>query len=183
MGLIFGWLSTEHYMRDIFLMTSVAAIVATLMSIRFYLRITAGRCFTETKMEGKTVIITGANSGIGKETAKDLAGRGARIIMACRNLETANAVKDEIVKETKNNKILVKKLDLGSQKSVHHQGPAPRRLSIWPHPMRWPNVSGKYFMDCKEATLNAAALDEEKGLKIWEESVKIVKLTPQDPKI
>lgn len=44
-------------------------------------------------MEGKTVIITGANSGIGKETAKDLAGRGARIIMACRNLETANAVK------------------------------------------------------------------------------------------
>lgn len=47
MGFIFGWLSTEHYVRDIFLMTSVAAIVATLMSIRFYLRITAGRCFTE----------------------------------------------------------------------------------------------------------------------------------------
>jgi len=45
------------------------------------------------------------------------------------------------------------------------------------------NVSGKYFMDCKEATLNAAALDEEKGLKIWEESLKIVKLTPQEPKI
>ena len=44
-------------------------------------------------MEGKTVIITGANSGIGKETARDLAKRGARIIMACRNLETANAAK------------------------------------------------------------------------------------------
>lgn len=44
-------------------------------------------------MQGKTVIITGANSGIGKETARDLAKRGARIIMACRNLETANAVK------------------------------------------------------------------------------------------
>lgn len=44
-------------------------------------------------MEGKTVIITGANSGIGKETARDLAKRGAKIIMACRNLETANAVK------------------------------------------------------------------------------------------
>lgn len=49
-------------------------------------------------MEGKTVIITGANSGIGKETAKDLAGRGARIIMACRNLETANAVKGKWTK-------------------------------------------------------------------------------------
>lgn len=45
------------------------------------------------------------------------------------------------------------------------------------------NVSGKYFMDCKETTLNAAAMDEEKGRKIWEESVKLVKLTAQDPKI
>lgn len=45
------------------------------------------------------------------------------------------------------------------------------------------NVSGKYFMDCKEATLNAAALDEEKGRQLWEESLKIVKLTPQEPKI
>lgn len=44
-------------------------------------------------MEGKTVLITGANSGIGKETAKDLAGRGARIIMACRNLTTAEEVR------------------------------------------------------------------------------------------
>ncbi|XP_017463546.1 PREDICTED: retinol dehydrogenase 11-like, partial [Rhagoletis zephyria] len=69
-------------------------------------------------MEGKTVIITGANSGIGKETARELAKRGARIIMACRNLETANAAKEEIGKETGNNKLIVKKLDLGSQKSV-----------------------------------------------------------------
>lgn len=46
-------------------------------------------------MEGKTVIITGANSGIGKETAKDLAKRGARVIMACRNLKSANLVKGE----------------------------------------------------------------------------------------
>lgn len=307
-------------------------------------------------MEGKTIIITGANSGIGKETAKDLAGRGARIIMACRNLETANAVKgkgeltqsiilytkwhslylDEIIKETNNNKVLVKKLDLGSQKSVrefaadivktepkidvlihnagmalafrgqtsedgveltmatNHYGPfllthllidvlkksTPSRIvivaselyrlasvnlnklnpvgtfpaaylyyvskfaniyfarelakrlegtnvtvnflhpgmidsGIWrniPFPLNLPmmaitkgffkttkagaqttiylatsdevaNVSGKYFMDCKEATLNAAALDEEKGRQLWEESLKIVKLTPQEPKI
>lgn len=52
-------------------------------------------------MEGKTVLITGANSGIGKETARDIAKRGARIIMACRNLETANAVR------SKNHKFII----------------------------------------------------------------------------
>lgn len=41
-------------------------------------------------MDGKTVIITGANSGIGLETTRDLAKRGCRIIMACRNLLLAN---------------------------------------------------------------------------------------------
>lgn len=44
-------------------------------------------------MEGKTVLITGANGGIGRETAKDIAKRGARIILACRNLNAANEVK------------------------------------------------------------------------------------------
>lgn len=47
-------------------------------------------------MDGKTVLITGANSGIGKETARDLAKRGARIIMACRTMETANKARGEL---------------------------------------------------------------------------------------
>ena len=34
------------------------------------------QCPSQVKMKGKTVIVTGANSGIGKEVAKDLAGRG-----------------------------------------------------------------------------------------------------------
>jgi len=44
-------------------------------------------------MNGKTIIITGCTSGIGKETVKDLAFRGARIIMACRNMDNANILK------------------------------------------------------------------------------------------
>lgn len=44
-------------------------------------------------------------------------------------------------------------------------------------------VSGQYFMDCKEHSLNAAASDMEKAKKLWEESAKIVKLTENDPKI
>lgn len=69
-------------------------------------------------MDGKTVIVTGANSGIGIETARYLAKLGARVIMACRNLETAEKVKDEIVAETSNQNVVVRKLDLSSLQSV-----------------------------------------------------------------
>jgi len=69
-------------------------------------------------MEGKTVLVTGANCGIGKETVRDLAKRGARIIMACRNLDKANRARDEIVNETGNQNLIVMKLDLSSQQSV-----------------------------------------------------------------
>jgi len=69
-------------------------------------------------MDGKTVIVTGANSGIGVETVRDLAKRGARIIMACRNLVSASQVRDEIAKESENQQIIVMKLDLSSFQSV-----------------------------------------------------------------
>jgi len=42
------------------------------------------------EMNGKTAIITGANSGIGYETTRALAARGAQVIMACRNEERGN---------------------------------------------------------------------------------------------
>lgn len=44
------------------------------------------------KPEGKVVIVTGANTGIGKETAWELAKRGAKVYMACRDLRRCENV-------------------------------------------------------------------------------------------
>lgn len=72
----------------------------------------------QTKIENKTVIITGANRGMGRETAFQLAQRGAKVIMGCRDITAAEAVLKELVEDTNNRNILVKKLDLGSLTSV-----------------------------------------------------------------
>ena len=69
-------------------------------------------------LEGKTVIITGANCGIGEATALELAKRHARVILACRNLPSAeNAVK-YIRRYTSNGELVVSQLDLASLTSV-----------------------------------------------------------------
>jgi len=71
-------------------------------------------------MKDKIVLITGANSGIGKETTRALAKKGATIIMACRNLEKAEPVGEIIQIESKNPNIEVMKLDLASLNSVRN---------------------------------------------------------------
>ena len=69
-------------------------------------------------MKDKIVLITGANRGIGKETTRALAKKGATIVMACRNLEKAEPVGEMIQAESKNPNIKVMKLDLASLESV-----------------------------------------------------------------
>ena len=51
---------------------------------------------SDVKLNGKTTLITGCNTGIGYETALDFARRGARVIMACRNLERAEDAKAKV---------------------------------------------------------------------------------------
>lgn len=48
-------------------------------------------------LTGKTVLITGANSGIGKETARFMARNGARVIMACRTMSTAKKARGLLI--------------------------------------------------------------------------------------
>ncbi|XP_070842549.1 retinol dehydrogenase 11-like [Chaetodon trifascialis] len=70
------------------------------------------------RLDGKTVVITGANAGIGKETAIDLAKRGAKIIMACRDMDRAQAAVKEVIESSGNQQVTCMKLDLADTKSI-----------------------------------------------------------------
>jgi len=69
-------------------------------------------------MSGKTCIVTGANSGIGKETALGLAQMGARVVMVCRNAEKGNAALEEIRRESGSSQVDLLIADMSSQASV-----------------------------------------------------------------
>ncbi|XP_030623395.1 retinol dehydrogenase 12 [Chanos chanos] len=73
---------------------------------------------SDVRLDGKTAIVTGANTGIGKETAKDLAKRGARVIIACRDMERAQEAANDIIREAGNVTVLPRKLDLADTKSI-----------------------------------------------------------------
>lgn len=64
------------------------------------------------------MIVTGGNSGIGLETAKDLANRGAKVILACRSVRRGQAAKEEIIKFSGNTNVTCKQLDLASFRSI-----------------------------------------------------------------
>ncbi len=68
---------------------------------------------------GKTIIITGASSGLGKEATKILAGNNATVIMAVRNTKKAEIVVEEIRNEFPKAKIDIKALDLTSLESIN----------------------------------------------------------------
>ncbi len=71
-----------------------------------------------TDLAGKTYVITGANSGIGKITAHELARRGAHVIIAARSADKTLPVIDEIKRETGNDQVEFIALDLADLASV-----------------------------------------------------------------
>lgn len=82
----------------------------------------SGKCLSTARLVGKTAIITGCNTGIGKETVLDFYKRGAKVIMACRSLDKAEEAKSDIEERCKDLKdtgnIVLAKCDLASLKSV-----------------------------------------------------------------
>lgn len=78
-----------------------------------------GRSFKKNvRLDGKVVIVTGANTGIGFETVLDLAKRGAKIYMACRDEKKCEKARNEVIEKTGNMNIYNRSLDLSSFESI-----------------------------------------------------------------
>lgn len=69
-------------------------------------------------LTGKVVIVTGANSGLGLESTKALAVKGATVVMACRNLNKAEQAKAEVQQKAPQARLEVMELDNASLASV-----------------------------------------------------------------
>ena len=69
-------------------------------------------------MKNQVCVVTGANSGIGEETALSLAKLGATVILLCRNYERGNIALKNIISESNNKNVELMLCDLSSQNSI-----------------------------------------------------------------
>jgi len=79
---------------------------------------TAEEVLLDVDLKGKYILITGANTGIGRETARALAAKGAIVYLGCRDQKRGKEAEEAIRKETGSNEIHFLELDLGSLDSV-----------------------------------------------------------------
>ncbi|XP_033734339.1 retinol dehydrogenase 13-like [Pecten maximus] len=94
----------------------IGVTIGVLYAFRQYMR--GARCLCESKLDGKVAIVTGAGSGIGKYTAKDLASRGAKVYLACHTAEQAEQVVKSIKETHKKADVVGLVCDLASFKSI-----------------------------------------------------------------
>ena len=70
-------------------------------------------------LSGRTIIVTGGNSGLGFEAVKSFSAKGSETILACRNEQNGKSAKKEIQEEYPNAQINVMNLDLADLESIH----------------------------------------------------------------
>jgi short chain dehydrogenase len=75
--------------------------------------------YTKTnRIDGRVVIITGCNTGLGKAAAIEIAKRGAKLYLACRDMKKCEEVRKEIIALSSNPSVYARELDLGSLESI-----------------------------------------------------------------
>lgn len=101
-----------------FILSAVGVSVGGIVLFKEYV----GGCRYDKKerLDDKTVVITGANTGLGRAAAKEFATRGASVVMACRDINKCRRVRRTLMTETENKRIVCEELDLASLESVRN---------------------------------------------------------------
>lgn len=100
------------------ILTLFLLISSTVLWLKLKYEPIKGKCTSKARLDGKTVLVTGGNQGIGLETARDLVARGARVVIACRNGKKAAEAIADIIATTGNKNIEYIHLDLASFRSI-----------------------------------------------------------------
>lgn len=89
----------------------------------------------EVDLSGRVCLVTGANSGIGRATAKELALRNASVLLLCRNPERGQRAEDELRAETGSEAVHFQQLDLSDLAAVRRYAAetAPERIDVLVH--------------------------------------------------
>lgn len=95
----------------------VFAALAILLLARLYLRKFVP-CKTDQRLDGKTVVITGGNCGVGQAISIDLSKRGARVVLACRDRGRRDSAPFSIRSRSGNTNVRFMYLDLSSLDSI-----------------------------------------------------------------
>jgi NAD(P)-dependent dehydrogenase (short-subunit alcohol dehydrogenase family) len=98
--------------------TGTNMTATTRITTPFTAESTAAEVVDGIDLSGRRVIVTGGASGIGIETARALAGAGAEVTLAVRDLAAGERTAEDIVATTGNKQVLVARLDLADQSSV-----------------------------------------------------------------
>ncbi|CAK1541985.1 unnamed protein product [Leptosia nina] len=78
------------------------------------------KCDSNVRLDGKVALVAGATSGLGFETAKNFASRGAKVIIASRNPEKLEKARIDLVKSSKNENIYTKQVNFESLSSIRN---------------------------------------------------------------
>uniref|UniRef100_A0A0B6ZUZ9 Uncharacterized protein n=1 Tax=Arion vulgaris TaxID=1028688 RepID=A0A0B6ZUZ9_9EUPU len=111
----------EDVVEDVFPILMFTVIISTLILIVFLIRMYIKYSVnnpSKNKIDGKTVLITGGTSGLGKATALELAKRNARVLITGREKVIVEAVARNIRKKTGNQHVNALHLDLGNLRNI-----------------------------------------------------------------